>query len=87
MKINSAYKVRKMAGESVIIMQGRFGVDMTRVISLNESSLYLWEALQDREFEVEDVVSLLLERYDVDQERAKVDAEAWVNRLKECNLI
>ena len=76
-----------MAGESVIIMQGRYGVDMTRVISLNGPSLYLWESLQERDFEVDDVAKLLLERYDVDKERAEQDAAAWVEKLKECKLL
>ena len=41
MKIREEYKVREMAGEHVVIMQGRLGVDMTKIISLNESALYL----------------------------------------------
>ena len=42
MKIRDQYKVREIAGEHVVIMQGRYGADMTRVISLNESALFLW---------------------------------------------
>ncbi len=87
MKINEAYKVREMAGEHVVIMQGRYGADMTRVISLNESSLYLWDALQGREFEVEDAAALLIERYGIDSETASRDAAAWVEKLKACKLI
>lgn len=87
MKINEAYKVREMAGEHVVIMQGRYGADMTRVISLNESSLYLWEALQGREFEVEDAARLLIERYGIDLQTATRDAAAWVEKLKACKLI
>lgn len=87
MKINEAYKVREMAGEHVVIMQGRYGADMTRVISLNESSLYLWEALQGREFEVEDAAGLLIERYGIDLQTATCDAAAWIEKLKACKLI
>lgn len=87
MKINEAYKVREMAGEHVVIMQGRYGADLTRVISLNETSLYLWQELQGREFEVEDVVDLLTARYEVDEPTARRDAEAWVEKLKACKLV
>ncbi len=87
MKINEAYKVREMAGEHVVIMQGRYGADMTRVISLNESSLYLWEALQGKEFETADVAALLVDRYEIDEQIAARDAAAWVEKLKECKLI
>ena len=59
MKFKEGYKVREIAGEHVVIMQGRFGVDMTRVIALNESSLLLWNELQGKEFSVEDVLRLL----------------------------
>lgn len=87
MKFKEGYKVREIAGESVVIMQGRFGVDMTKIISLNSSSLLLWKALQNREFEVADVAAILLENYEVEASVAQADAEAWVAKLKECKLI
>lgn len=87
MRIRDEYKVREIAGEHVVIMQGRYGTDMTKVISLNESSLYLWDELQGREFEVADAARLLADRYGIDQATAARDAEAWTRRLEECKLI
>ena len=74
MKIREEYKVREMAGEHVVIMQGRLGVDMTKIISLNESALYLWNALAGKEFSVDDAT-------------AARDAAAWVEKLRDCKLI
>ena len=76
-----------MAGENVVIMQGTVGSDMTRIISLNDSSLLLWNALQDKEFEVADVANILVENYGIDLATAERDAKAWVEKLQECNLI
>jgi len=45
MKIKEQYKVREMAGEHVVIMQGQAGGEMTRIVSLNSTSLYLWQSL------------------------------------------
>ena len=87
MKFKEGYKVREIAGEHVVIMQGRFGVDMTRVIALNESSLLLWNELQGKEFSVEDVKQVLLDNYEVEEATATRDAEAWIAKLAECNLI
>ncbi len=87
MKFKEGYKVRSMAGENVVIMQGNAGSDMTRIISLNDSSLLLWNELQDKEFEVADVAAILVENYDIDQETAERDATAWVAKLAECGLI
>jgi len=87
MKLKKEYKVRSMAGENVVIMQGAMGSDMTRIISLNNSSLLLWNALQDKEFEVADVANILVENYGIDLVTAEHDAKAWVEKLQECNLI
>ena len=79
MRIKEEYKVREMAGEHIVVMQGRYGV--------NETSLWLWNRLQGREFGTDDVRDLLLGEYDVDAETAERDAQAWVARLKTCNLV
>ncbi len=86
MKIKKEYKVREMAGEHVVIVQGRYGADMTKLISFNATSLYLWNELQGREFDADTVVALLTARYNIDEPTARRDAEAWIARLEECKL-
>jgi hypothetical protein len=87
MKFKEGYKVRSMAGENVVIMQGTAGSDMTRIISLNDSSLLLWNELQGKEFEVTDVANILVENYGIEMDTAVADARAWVAKLQECGLI
>ena len=87
MKIDSKVKVRDIAGEKVVIMQGRLGADLTRIIQLNGSSVWLLEQLADRDFEVADVVELLTSRYDVDAQTATADATTWVGQLREHKMI
>ncbi|MGN0007037.1 MAG: PqqD family protein [Alistipes sp.] len=87
MKFKEGYKVRDIAGEHVVIMQGRFGSDMTRVIALNETSLLLWNELQDKEFDIDTVKQVLLDNYDVDADTAEHDAKAWIEKLEECGLV
>lgn len=87
MKFKEGYKVREIAGEHVIIKQGRFGADMTRVIALNATSLLLWEQLQGKEFETTDVITILTENFEVDTVTATFDAKAWVEKLHECDLV
>ena len=76
-----------MAGEHVVIMQGRLGSDLTRIISLNESAHYLWCELEGKEFDLNAVAELLVKRYGIDKEVAQSDAKAWVERLSECGLM
>lgn len=87
MKIDSKVKVRDIAGEKVVIMQGRLGADMTRIIQLNGSSVWLLEQLAERDFEVADVVELLTSRYDVDEQTATADATKWVEQLRQHKMV
>ena len=87
MRFKEGYKVRSMAGENVVIMQGNAGSDMTRRISLNDTSLLLWNALQGKEFEVADVAAILVEEYEIDADTAERDAKAWVEKIQECGLV
>ena len=87
MKINDKMKVRTVAGENVVIMQGVDGTDMTRVVALNESAMLLYNTLKGREFEVDDVVRLLTEEYEVNEADARKDAEAWVAEMQKNSLV
>lgn len=87
MKIKSQYKVREMAGENVVIMQGKGTSDLTRIISLNESALYLWGEVESKEFDTQKVAELLSEQYGIDMDIAERDAQRWIDRLEECGLI
>lgn len=87
MKIKSGYKIRKIAGENVIVSIGTLNVNMTKVISLNDTSVWLWEQLGGEEFDAERVADLLCGEYDVDHNTALADAGAWIESLRQANLI
>jgi hypothetical protein len=87
MKIKQGLEIRTIAGEKVLIMQGRYGVDMTRVVSFNATAEWLWNTLYDRTFSQEEVTRLLTERFQVDAETAKTDAQKWIDQLKQCNAL
>lgn len=87
MQINPQYKVRNVVDENVVMVQGKNAGDMTTVVALNDTSLYLWNSLSGREFELSDVVSLLTDKYDVEHDRATADAESWIDTMRQNNLI
>lgn len=87
MKLRTEYKIRKIAGESVIVRMGTQNVKMTSIISLNSTSEWLWEQLQDEEFDVEKVADLLTAEYEVEREVALIDAAKWVEMLRKADLL
>ena len=87
MKINHNYKLREIAGETIVVNQGTTNVNMTRIISLNASARLLYQRLAEQEFTVEDAATVLMETYGIGEERALADAEKWVESLKQCGVI
>lgn len=87
MRIKSEYKLREVAGETIIVNQGTIGVDMTRIISLNSSAKLLFQELSGKDFELDDVAQVLVNHYGISPEMASEDAAKWVNGLKGCGII
>lgn len=87
MKINSNYKLREVAGETIIVNQGKADVDMTRIISINASAKLLYETLVGKEFILEDAAQILTDTYGINNEVALKDAQVWVEALQKCGII
>jgi hypothetical protein len=87
MKINSNYKLRSVAGETIVVNQGMTGTDMTRIISLNASAKLLYEQLLGKEFALEDAARVLEETYGIDHEQAMTDVGKWAEALCGCGVI
>lgn len=84
MKIKKGFTLRDVCGEYIIVAEGKENIDFSNIISLNESSAYLWKKAQDMEsFSVEDLARLLMEEYDVDMPTALADSKTlagqWVS--------
>ena len=87
MQIKKGLKIQNIAGERILVMQGRFGMDMTKVISFNETAEWLWNTLYGQSFSLEDVIRLLTEHFHVDTETATADAKKWIDQLVESNAL
>lgn len=87
MRINRKEKLRDLCGEKMLFLRAKGVTDMSKVLSFNETSNFLWESLQGREFSVADVAKALTDAYDVTEETAGADAAKWVEQLKGLGLI
>ena len=87
MKLINNYILREIAEEKVVVKQGTHGVDMTKIISFNESAAALWENFFNKEFTAEDVAEFLQNRYGIDADLASKDSQVWISKLVECGAI
>ena len=87
MKINEQCKARKVAGEFIVVRQGKGGTDMTRIVSLNTTAMVLHEALFGREFTPGDAARVLMEAYGIDAGRAERGARLWIEAMERGGLL
>lgn len=87
MKIKSDYRLREIAGETIIVNQGTASINMTKIISLNATARMLYETLAEKEFSLEDAAQVLISTYGISNELAQKDADKWINDLKNCGVI
>ena len=87
MRTKNDIKIREIAGERVAIRQGKFGVDMTKIIAFNPTAEWLWNQLSGKDFSKEEVVNLLINAYGLDEATAEQDAQKWIEQCINANIV
>lgn len=87
MKLKEGYVLRTICGETILSPEGLSKVDMSRIISLNETAAFLWKSLLDKDFTAQDAVDLLTGEYDVDAETAARDVDVLLATWREIGLL
>lgn len=87
MKIAKGFTMRNVCGNNVVVATGLERIDFNKVIALNDTAAYLWEALKDIEFSADTMTSLLLEKYEVDEQTAAADASKLLAQWVEIGLV
>ena len=88
MKAKKGFKLRQICGENIIVADGIENIDFSSIISMNESSAYLWQAIQDKEqFSTEELTTLLTEQYEVDEATALADSQTLVDQWLKAGII
>ena len=87
MKLRKGFALREICGERIVVPEGIDVINFNKLISLNGSAKYLWEALQGKDFTVQDVAKLLTDKYEVEEATALADAEKLIKKWQEIGLI
>ena len=86
MKVDKEFILREIAGEYVIIPTGNTVLSFNGLISVNEVGAFLWNMLQ-KDVTVDELVTGVLEEYDVDEETAREDIQAFLDVLVEGDIL
>lgn len=82
MKIKSEFILREIMGSYIVVPTGEKLVDFKVMITLNETSAFLWNLLNE-EKTFDELVRELISEYDVDEETARVDVKEFVELLND----
>lgn len=87
MRIKKGFNLRTVCGENIIVAEGRENIDFSKIISMNESSAFLWNSVKDADFNIDDMAGKLTAEYDVDKDTAMADAEALAKQWLDAGII
>ncbi len=75
MRIKKGFNLHDVCGQQVIIAEGIENVDFNHLVTLNESSAFLFQKFHDMEFDAKTLADALCEEYEVDEATALRDSE------------
>lgn len=88
MKVKNGFNLREVCGENIIVAEGDENIDFSNIISMNESSAYLWQEVQKlNNFTIDTLTQLLCEQYEIDEATAKKDVTTLATQWAAAGII
>lgn len=87
MKKKKGFNLRSICGEKIIVAEGKENIDFSNIISMNETSAFLWEKVGNFDFTAEMFADMLTAEYDVDRETALADAKEIISLWHKAGII
>lgn len=86
MKMKSGFVMREVAGQYVVIAIGEASKTFHGMIKLNSTGKDIWEGLESG-FEEQQIVDLLMDKYQVSQEQVREDVQEFLKQMKEVGIL
>jgi len=77
---------RDIGGEYFLVPLGKTTYDSNGLFALTEVGAFIWDILPQVE-SAEDILRAVLTEYDVDEDTAKADIDAFLNKLKDMEIL
>ena len=87
MRIKEGFVLRTICGQNVISGEGSANVNFSKLVSLNETATFLFNAVEGKDFTPEDMADALTEAYEVDRETALADSRKLCDQWIEIGII
>ena len=86
MKASNQFILRTIADEHLLIPVGESAISVKGLIALSESGVLLYKKLMDG-CSREDLITVLTSEYEVSEEEAAQDTDAFLNQMRQLNML
>ncbi len=93
MRTKTGFGLREICGQYVLIAEGLENLDFSNIVSMNETAATLWNAVQGKDFTVEDMAQVLVDNYQIDEttalpmEQALADAKKVLEQWRKAEIL
>ena len=86
MKIKKDFILRNIADTHIVVPVGERVVEFKGMMTLNDTGSFIWKNLT-QEVSYEELLALILDEYDIDEETAKKDLDAFIVKAHETAVL
>ncbi len=87
MHITPEHKLRKLGSHYMIVDVCADNANLTNVYVLNDTAAFLWQSVENTDFDADSLVSLLCDNYDVATLQAREDVAAMLDQWVRLGLV
>lgn len=87
MRIKKDFVLRRIGTDFIIIGPDKGAINMAKVYILNETFVWLWKKIVDRDFTSDEIIELLVNRYEVSEEQARMDVNELIDNFRKHDML
>ena len=87
MKLKKGFKLKVVSGEYTVVPDRRINKSFTNLIVFNDTAVFLWNLISEREVTKQEMLEALLEEFDISTVLALGNIDVFVKTLKENEII
>ena len=87
MKIKSGFVIEQVGGAYLAVATGERAATFRALVRLNGTGAFLWRLIAENDMTEEELLSSMLEEYDVEEQRAKHDIANFLDTLKKADIL
>ena len=87
MRTRKGFTLRPLGKEYILVAEGLEIADYSQMVSMNGTAAFLWQEVEDKDFNADTLAELLVDHWHIAEETAKKDVEAILESWKKANIV